>query len=108
MNTTVGAVIVVAALALITVIVVRGIWRRSARAGGSDESAETRYRASSMDLHSTRNRRSMKAGRRRSTWAAGGLGGGYVGSDGGGFDGGGGDGGGGGGCGGGGCGGGGG
>lgn len=76
MNTTAGAVIVIAALVAFFVIVVAWlVWTsRESRSGRTD--AE-RYHRISAGLHSPRSRRG------RSTWAAGGYSGGYIGSDGG-------------------------
>ena len=103
MSATQWAVIGVSVLALAFAVVVGWLLWSSRLSQGGD-SAETRYRRNYMDLHSTRNRRSMR-GSRRNMWAAGSVGAvgaGYIGSGGSDHDGGGSDHGGGG-CGGGGC-----
>ena len=85
MSATQWAVIGVSVLALAFAVVVGWLlWSSRLRQRG--DSAEARYRRTYMDLHSTRNRRSMR-GSRRNMWAAGSagaVGAGYIGS--GGFD----------------------
>ena len=83
MNTAVGVVIGVSALALVVVVVVGWLlWSSRIDERGS---AEARYRKSHMDLHSPRNRKAMTAKQRRNRWAsgsAGAVGMGYLGDGG--------------------------
>ncbi|WP_158019661.1 hypothetical protein [Mycolicibacterium rhodesiae] len=70
MSTAAGVALGLSALALLAVVSVAWLlW--DSRLEREGESAEDRYRRSYMDLHSPRNRRAMKAQRRRNRWAAG-------------------------------------